>query len=250
MFHQQGCQGRVLIGPLPGAVQRRLASLPGEWLEYDGPSSAIVVRHVQPTAAPCLPTIVAEVVRLLAAIPLEHHPHIGGGDLLVHTEDSPHVVRLRVGQGGGLRITWAHPCFANASRQPYVGARIEIDPVFCRLNGDVTLGAADPARAAREIQRLADTFEGLYPEGDFRAAADKAHHTVQVHMHDANVDVRMLVERLLKIASPGSANGAIEVSSFDERYPDDRVRVVLEKGQAWVEEAALFDETAAGGIGA
>lgn len=245
MFHQQGCQGRVLIGPLPGTVQAQLIRLPGEWLEYDGASGAIVVRHIQPTAGPCLPTIVAEVVRLLAAIPLELHQHIGGGDLLVHTEDSPHVVRLRVDQGGGLRITWAHPCFANAPRQPYAGERIEIDPVFCRLNGDVTLGAPDPARAAKEIQRLADTFEGLYPEGDFQASPDKTHGTVRVHMHNANVDVRLLVERLLKIASPGSAQGAIEVSSFDERYPDDRVRVVLEKGQAWVEEPALFDEAPA-----
>jgi hypothetical protein len=245
MFHQQGCYGRVLIGPLPDAVQAELASLPGEWLEYDGPAGAIVVRHIQPTATPCLPTIVSELVRMLAAVPVDLHAGIGGGDLLVHTEDSPHVVRLRVDRGGGLRITWAHPCFANAPRQPYAGARIEIDPVFCRLNGDVTLGAADPTRAAKEVQRLADTFEGLYPEGDFQTSADKTHRTVRVHMHDANVDVRMLVERLLKIAAPGTAEGAIEVSSFDERYPDDRARVVFERGQAWLEEPALFDETPA-----
>ena len=245
MFHQQGCHGRVVIGPLPTPVQARLASLPGEWLEFDGPSGAIVVRHIQPTATPCLPTIVAEVVRMLAAVPVELHERIGGGDLFVHAEDSPHVVRLRVDQGGGLRITWAHPCFANAPRQPYAGSRIEIDPVFCRLSGEVTLSAADPARAAKEIQRLADTFEGLYPEGDFQALPDKAQRSVRVHMHNANLDVRVLLERLLQIASPRSADGAIEVSSFDERYPDDRVRVVIEKGQAWVEEPALFDETPA-----
>jgi hypothetical protein len=250
MFHQQGCHGRVLIGSLPDAIQAELASLPGEWLEYDAASGAIVVRHIQPTATPCLPTIVSELVRMLAAVPVDLHAGIGGGDLLVHTEDSPHVVRLRVDRGGGLRITWAHPCFANAPRQPYAAARIEIDPVFCRLSGDVTLGAADAARAAKEIQRLADTFEGLYPEGDFEAAADRKRGTVQVHMRDANVDVRLLVGRVLKIAAPGSAEGAIEVSSFDERYPDDRIRVVFERGQAWVEEAALFDETSAGGIGA
>jgi hypothetical protein len=245
MFHEQGCHGRVLVGPLPRAVEAELASLPGEWLEYDGPSDAIVVRHIQPTTGPCLPTITSELVRLLAAIPLELHSQIGGGDLLVHTEDSPHVVRLRVEQGGGLRITWAHPCFANAPRQPYAATRIGIDPVFCRLSGELTLHAADPGRAAKEIQRLADTFEGLYPEGDFQTSADKTHHTVLVRMHDANVDARVLVERLLKIASPGSAEGAIDVSSFDERYPDDRVRVVFEKGQAWVEEPALFNETPA-----
>lgn len=243
MFHDQGCQGRVVIGPLPDAVHAHLATLPGEWLEYDAPGGAIVVRHIQPTAAPCLPTIVAELVRMLATIPAQLHEAIGGGDLFVHTEDSPHVVRLRVEKGGSLRINWAHPCFSGARRQLYSGgAQIGIDPVFCRLSGDVTLRAADPARAAREIQRLADTYEGLYPEGDFQAAADKPRGTVRVHMREANVDIRLLVERLLLVAAPGSADGAIDVSSFDERFPDDRVRVVFEKGQAWLEEPALFDQ--------
>ncbi len=246
MFHEQGCRGRVLIGPLPDAIQAGLATLPGEWLEYDAPAGAIVVRHIQPTAAPCLPTIVAELVRMLSTIPVGLHEVIGGGDLFIHTEDNPHVVRLRVERGGNLRINWAHPCFSGAPRQPYAGGKqIGIDPVFCRLNGDVTVGAADPARAAREIQRLADTFEGLYPEGDFQASADRAHGTVRVHMADANVDIRLLVERLLLVASPGAADGAIEVSSFDERFPDDRVRVVFEDGRAWVEEPALFDESPA-----
>ena len=246
MFHDQGCQGRVLTGPLPDAVRSRLATLPGEWLEYDTPSGAIVVRHIQPTAAPCLPTIVSELVRMLSSIPVELHEAVLGGDLLVHTEDSPHVVRLRVERGGCVQITWAHPCFSNARRQPYAGgAQIGIDPVFCRLTGDVTLGAADPVRAARDLQRLADTYEGLYPEGDFRASADRAAGTVRVHMQDANVDVRVLVDRLLALAKPGVADGVIDVSTFDVRFPDDRVRVVFEAGQAWVEEPALFDETPA-----
>ncbi|MDL5501875.1 MAG: hypothetical protein QSU88_01530, partial [Candidatus Methanoperedens sp.] len=155
---------------------------------------------------------------------------------------------LRVDAGGTVRLNWAHPCFASAARQPFTSAApIAIEPVFCRLSGDVTLGAADPARAAGEIQRLADTFEGLYPEGDFQASADRTHGIVRVHMQDANVDIRLLVERLLRVAAPGTADGAIEVSSFDERYPDDRVRVVFEDGRAWLEEPALFGESAATG---
>ncbi len=118
MFHEQGCQGRVLIGPLPDAVHAHVLTLPGEWLEYDAPSGAIVVRHIQPTAAPCLPTIVAELVRMLATVPVELHDAVTDGDLFVHTEDSPHVVRLRVEKGGAVRITWAHPRFAGAQRQP------------------------------------------------------------------------------------------------------------------------------------
>lgn len=243
MFHDQGCQGRVLIGPLREDVRAQLAKLPGEWLEYDAPTSAIVVRHIQPTAAPCLPTIVSELVRMLSTIPVERHEAIIGGDLFVHTEDSPHMVRLRVEQGGGVRISWAHPRFAGARRQPYTGgAQIPIDAVFCRLSGDVTFRARDPGRAARELQRLADTYEGLYPEGDFEASADRAAGAVRVHMQDANVDVRLLVDHLLARAAAGTATGAIDVSTFDVRFPDERVRVVFEAGQPWLEEPALFDE--------
>ena len=245
MFHDQGCHGRIVIGPLPEGVRARLTTLPGEWLEYDAPAEAIVVRHIQPTAAPCLPTIVSELTRMLATIPVELHGAIGGGDLFVHTEDSPHVVRLRVDQGGGVRITWAHPCFAGAPRHPYSSAHIDIDPVFCRLTGDVTIRAADPVRASRDLQRLADTYEGLYTEGDFQASADRAAGIVRIHMQDANVDIRVLVDRLLALAKPGMADGVIDVSTFDVRFPDDRVRVVLEAGQAWVEAPALFDESPA-----
>jgi hypothetical protein len=245
MFHDQGCQGRVVIGPLPDDVRAHLITLPGEWLEYDAPSEAVVVRHIQPTSAPCLPTIVSELVRMLATIPVELHEAVGGGDLMVHTEDTRHVVRLRVEPGGALRISWAHPCFANAPRHPYAGSHIGIDPVFCRLAGNVTIRAADPARAARELQRLADTYEGLYPEGDFQASADRASGTVRVHLQDANVDIRVLVDRLLALAKPGAAEGAIDVGTFDVRFPDDRIRVVFEAGEAWVEEPALFDETPA-----
>jgi hypothetical protein len=247
MYHDQGCHGRVAIGPLPNAVSACLAGLPGEWLDYDPAAEAIVVRHVQPTSAPCLPTIVSELVRMLGSIPVELHGAIGGGDLLIHTEDSPHVVRLRVEAGGTLRLNWAHPCFSGAARRPFSNAAVGIDAVFCRLTGQVTLGATDPARAAAELQRLADTFEGLYPEGDFQASADRTHGTVRVHMQDANVDIRLLADRLLRVAAPGTAEGAIEVGTFDERYPDDRVRVVFGDGRAWLEEPALFDESAAAG---
>jgi len=246
MFHERGCRGQVLIGELPEAVQADLTNLPGDWLEYDAPSGSVVVRHIQPSSTPCLPTIVAELVRMLATVPVELHEAVMGGDLYVHTEDSPHVVRLRVDRGGSLRITWAHPCFAGAPRQPYAGAdQIGIDAVYCRLTGEVSVRAADPTRVAREIQRLADTYEGLYPEGDFVATADPAAGTVQVHMRDANLDIRLLVERLQALAAPGTPEGVIDVSSFDERFPDDRVRVVFEGGRAWVEEPALFDETPA-----
>ena len=245
MFHDQGCHGRVALGALPEATRASLAALPGEWLEFDPPSGAIVVRHIQPTAAPCLPTIAQELVRMLAAVPVALHQAIPGGDLYVHTEDSPHVVRLRVEAGGAVHISWAHPRFVGAPRRRYAPEAITIDAVFCRLTGTVTFAAAEPAAAARQLQRLADTFEGLYPEGHFQASAEPARGAVRVEMEDANVDVRLLVARLLELATPDSASGAIQVGTFDVRHPDDRVRVAFERGQAWVEEATLFEEVPA-----
>jgi hypothetical protein len=248
MFHDQGCRGHVTLGPLPEVVRAHLIALPGEWLEFDSPSNAIVVRHVQPSTQPCLPTITQELVRMLAAVPVELHVGITGGELFVHTEDSPHVVRLRVEPGGEVRLDWAHPRFGGAARRRYAaGLDVGIDPVYCRLTGTVTLGAADLATAAGEIQHIADTFEGLYPEGDFQATANPTRGCVHVEMRDANLDIRLLVERVMRLATPGSANGAIEVSTFDVRYPDDRARVVFERGDVWVEEPTLFDQTPAAG---
>jgi hypothetical protein len=239
-----GCHGRIQVGPLPDAVRARLAALPGEWLEYDGSSSTIVVRHIQPTGSPTLPTIAHELVRMLAAIPVELHGDIPGGELRVHAEDTTHVVRLFVARGGGLRIDWAHPTFDPARRRPLASSdQIPVDGVFCRLAGRVTFTAADPVAAARELQRLADTFEGLYPEGYFQATPDPSRRTVQVEMRDANLDARALVTVVTSLAAPGTLDGAVEVTSFDERYPDDRVRLVFRPDGVWVEEPALFAET-------
>jgi hypothetical protein len=245
MFHQQGCHGHVVVGPLPDDVRARLAALPGEWLEYDAPSGAIVVHHIQPTRGPSLPTIAHELVRMLSEIPVERHQAILGGELHVHTEDSPHVVRLRVERGGSVRIDWAHPRFAETRGQLYTdGREIPIDPVFCRLNGQVTFAVTDPVRVAHAIQRLADTYEGLYPEGDFRAQADTASGTVRVEMRDVNLDARLLVRQMTRHAAAGSLSGSMEVSSFDERYPDELVQLVFRDGAIWVQEPRLFDETA------
>ena len=74
MFYDPGCFGRVELGTLPVDVQRRLAALPGEWLEFDAPSGAIVVRYVQPTSSPSLPTIAGELVRIISEIPGACHP--------------------------------------------------------------------------------------------------------------------------------------------------------------------------------
>lgn len=245
MFYEEGCHGRVTVGPLPDDVVGRLAALPGEWLEFDPPRGTIVVRHIQPSAAPTLPTIAAELVRMLAEIPLTLHAQIAGGEFQVHTEDSPHLVRIRVGEGGGVRIDWAQPDFAKGRKQPYADGAIPIDGVYCRLNGAVTFRASDPARAAREIQQVADTYEGLYPEGDFTATPGKERGTAEIAMRDVNLDPRVLVARLTSLAEPGSLQGTVEVSSFDDRHPDDRVRLGFQDGKTWVQEPYFFPDTPA-----
>jgi hypothetical protein len=248
MFHDEGCHGRVVLGALPHEVQLRLAGVLGEWLEYDQQATAIVVRHVQPTSSPSLPTIAKELVQLLGEVPVGLHAGITGGDLYAHTVDSPHLVRLRVERGGGVRIDWAHPSYADSRKAPYSdGREIPIPPWVCRLNGRVTFDAADAVQAAKDMQRAADTFEGLYPEGDFRAVADRAGATVAVEMRDVNLDARVLVAQLNALARPGSLAGTVEVSSFDERHPDERVRLLFQEGKAWVQEPFLWlDDRAAG----
>lgn len=245
MFSKEGCDGRVAIGPLPEDLRARLAALPGEWLEYDAPQGAIVVRHIQPTWSPGLPTITQELVRLLAAIPVEQHEAILGGEFLVHTEDSPHVVRVRVTHGGGVRLDWAQPRFTDASRRSYADTEIPIDPVFCRLDGSVAFASENARKAAEAIQLLADTFEGLYPEGDFRTRPDQQRGMVRIDMTAVNLDARLLVRHLTRLAKPGSLVGSVEVGSFHERHPDDRVRLVFQDGTIWVQEPCLFDEAAA-----
>jgi hypothetical protein len=243
MVHATGCHGRIVVGSLDPMVSSRLASVPGEWLEFDPPSGAIVVRHIQPSSEPSLPMIAAELVRMLADIPVDAHAGIEGGDLFVQTEDSPHLVRIRVAPGGGVRLDWAHPDFARGRKQQFAGGeQIPIDAVYCRLNGTVTFEAADAARAAQELQHTADTYEGLYPEGDFRAQIVGT--KVSVTMRDVNLDARLLIRRVSELATAGSADGTVDVSSFDDRHPDDRVRVLFESGALWVQEPYFWPDVA------
>jgi len=246
MFYEEGCHGRVHVGPLPADVAGRLGALPGEWLEFDAAQGAIVVRHIQPTAAPTLPTISAELVRMLTEIPVGLHKQIGGGEFHVHTQDSPHLVRIRVERGGAFRIDWAHPDYAESRRRPYDPEAVPIEGVYCRLNGSITLRAADAAAAARELQRVADTYEGLYPEGDFQArAAGTPDGAVRIEMRDVNLDPRLLVEGLRVLAERGSPAGTVEVRSFDDRRPDDRIRLVFQDGAVWLQEPYFFPDAAA-----
>jgi hypothetical protein len=244
MFYDPGCRGRILLGRLSDDVQRRLASLPGEWLEFDAAADAIVVRHVQPTAGPSLPSIAGELVRMISEIPGAQHGGIHGGDLLVHTDGSPQLVRLRVEPGGAVHVRWAHPDYASAARRAWQrGTHDLCESKVQRLNGEVALKAADPARAAERLQAVADTFEGLYPEGECVAAA-AGPGMVRVGLKEVNLDAELLVGELQAVAQPRSLSGRIEVSSFVGESPEHYVRFVLEDGGVWIQRPVLWGSDA------
>jgi hypothetical protein len=244
MFYDQGCVGRVEVGPIPGEVARRLAAIPGEWLEFDSPSDSIVVRHVEPTSTNHLPTIVHELVRLFSEIPAEFHEDMPGGDFFVHTEEEHgQLVRIRVEAGGTIHIQWAHPDFRQALRRPYMGgAELTIDPEVQRLDGKITLRSQTPEAAAVALQDLADTFEGLYPEGDCVARATGSSN-VELTMNEVNLDAARLVDLLHRLAEPRSLSGQFQVGSFGTVLPERQLRFVFDAGKLWVQHPLLWGDS-------
>lgn len=242
MFYDSRCYGRVVLGKLSEETQQRLAGLPGEWLEFDPVSQAIVVRYCQPSSAPCLPAIAGELERMLAELRSSERAAIPGGDLYVHTESKGQLVRLRVEPGGNLRICRAHPDYSRAERKLYAGGESLVAPQVQRLNGCVTLAHAAPAQAVRELEALADSYLGLYPEGEFLASADESQGKVQLQLRDVNLDVLLLMERLRQLAVEGTLFGRIEVSSFAAAAPEQYARFLFEEGKVWIERPALWEE--------
>jgi len=244
MFYDQGCVGRIELGPIPSEVAKRLAAVPGEWLEFDPTAGAIVVRHVEPTSAQHLPAIACELVRIFSEIPADLHEGIPGGDLFVHTEDERgQLVRLRVEPGGTIHLQWAHPDFKRALRRPYMGgAELTIEPEVQRLDGTITFRSPTPESAAVTLQDLADTFEGLYPEGNC-VARGTGGSVVELKMQEVNLDAARLIDLLHKLAEPRSLSGGFEVNSFGTVLPERRLRFLFEDGNLWVQHPLLWAET-------
>lgn len=243
MFYDHGCHGEVSLGILPRDVEKRLLAAPGEWLEYDPASSKIVVRHIQPTSGPDLPLIAGELVQMLSEVPAQLHDEIPGGDFFVHTMDTGQLVRLHVEPGGGLDIRWARPDFGRAGKHPYKGPEeTRIDRHFQRLNGTVALEVDDPARAASELEKLADGFEGLYPQGFREAEVTEGTGRVRFTMRDLNLDAHLLVRRLEDLARQGSLEGHFDVSSFGEALPEEHIRVIFESGRTLVQHPLLWPD--------
>jgi hypothetical protein len=231
----------VELGKVPPEVGRRLMAVPGEWLEFDPSSGAIVVRHVQPSAGPSLPTIAQELVRMIEEIPGALHAGIPGGDLFVHTDSTMQLVRLRVEPGGALHIRWAHPDYAKAARRPYERGKHDlVDAKVQRLNGAVVFKAGDPKQAAAVVQSVADTYEGLYPEGEVRVNPKKDG-TVEVTLQDVNLDAELLVAKMTEVAVARTLSGRVDVSSFGSEAPEHDVRFTFEDGRIWIQRPVLWD---------
>ncbi len=239
MAYQPGCQGRVVVGALPEAVKRALVAIPGDWLEYDPPSRSIVVRHIEPTDEPVLPAVTVELVRILSVIPFDILAGIEGGDLFVHIEETGRLVRLRVEAGGSLHIQWARPGYTGATKRPWSdGHEIVTEPWNHRLNGDVKFESRDPEAAAAQLRDLADTYEGLHPEGEFEPSVVGP--AVSLALRDVNLDGKVLVEALQRLAIPRSLEGRVDVGSFRELAPEQLVRILFEKGETWVQHPMLW----------
>jgi hypothetical protein len=242
MITELGCHGRVVVGKLPPEVAALVDRVPAEWLDYNPTTGAFEVRHVQPSDAPILPTVVSELAHMLHAIPYDLRRGIEGGQLLVHTEDEGRLVRIVVDRGGSFHVEWAHPGYTGSQKRPYTGHEIQIQPFEHRLNGKITLRAEDATATARALQSLADTYEGLYPEGEF-SARPASGGSVELTLQDVNLDVRLLIDALERRAAPRSLGGRITLDSFKEAMPEHMLRFVFERGEVWVQRPVLWTET-------
>jgi hypothetical protein len=243
MFPDHGCHGEVALGSIPDDVREQLAALPGEWLEYDPDRSIVVKRHAQPSSGPDLPVIAGELVQILATIPAELHQAIPGGDFFVHTTDTRQFVRLHVQPGGVLELQWAHPDFAAASRSPYRGrSETPLDPYYHRLNGTVQFRPATEG-AAESVLELADTWEGLYPEGECKVVTEGE--LTSIELRDLNLDAHLLIERLQGVSAEGSLEGEFVVTAFGrEVRPEDSLRVIFDAGETLVQHPVLWPDNA------
>ena len=242
MFYETGCYGRVALGQLPEYIKQKLEALPGVWLEYDRASGDAVVRLCQPASAPCLPAIASELVRMLGELTEPLQAQVPGGALYLHTEDTGQLVRLRVEAGGEVHISWAHPDYSRASRRLYSEERGElVEPHVQCLTGCITFTAAS-AVASRELEALADNYEGLYPEGEFVITTDEARGQVLLTMNALNLDVRLLIDVLERLSAANSLNGRIDVTSFAAATPEQHARFLFDKGIIWVQRPVLWKE--------
>lgn len=235
-----GCTGRIDLGNLSRETQRRLEEVEATWLEFSPDPPSLVVRHVQPDAVSPPREIGGELLEFLTRVSDAERRAFPGGALYYLDDQTGQHFRLRVSRGGVLTISWAHPSYKDASSFGYAGAATHVvfEP-YQRLNGSVGL-AAKPG-AADEIRQTIERPAGLCPQGEYEIRPEGA--ALCLELHNVNSSVLPLVETLLQVATPGSLNGQIDVSSFRAGDLDDYCRFVFKSGEVRLLRPSLWSDT-------
>lgn len=236
-----GCTGRIDLGNLSPETERKLEQVEATWLEFSSDPPSLVVRHVQPDAISAPREIAGELMEFLCQLPESERQAARGGALYYLDEQTGQYLRMRVGYGGNVSVSWAHPNYELGQAVLYDGQHTPVvfEPYQC-LNGSVSLkaapGAVETIRAA--IERPA----GLSPQGTY--STHVIGEVIGLRLHDVNSSVLPLLETLRRLARPGSLDGWIEVSSFRTGDLDDYCRFVFKKGEARLVRPALWGEAA------
>lgn len=238
-----GCTGSVDLGFFGEETQRRLERVAATWLEYAPESSSLVVRHVQPDDAPPLREVAGELLDFLHAVSDAERVQIPGGDLYYQDEATGQYVRLKVGKGGFLTITWARPDYTLALWEPFHNQPITLvfDP-FQRLNGSVTFEGHPTA--ADDLRRIIDKTAGQYSQGDY--VITSSIHEVAMTLRDVNADALAIVNALRYLAKTDTLNGEIDVSSFRAGDQEDYCRFSFRSGESWVARPVLWSDALEG----
>jgi len=234
------CVGRVNLGELDGETRRRLEQIETTWLEFCPDPPSLVVRHLQPSDSPMLPSVASELLEFLGNLSESERMNVPGGALYSLDEETGQYVRLKVARGGFLTVAWAQPDYSRARWVPYGGERIPVVlEAYQRLNG--TLNFIGPPNVATEIRAVVEQHAGIHPGGEFEARV--AQGQVEIHLRDVNSSVLPLLAALRSAANPlSSLEGEIDVSSFRPGDLEDYCRFVLRGGESWLVRPSLWVE--------
>jgi hypothetical protein len=216
------CEGKVVVGPLPTSMQKKLADFRGNWLEYSPKEKAIVVCHVQPIGCPALSAVPCELMALLGTLTPEQREAVPGGTFYLKNKSGP-ALRIAV-EGGEIRLQWPHPDYARAAGEKPEKLFAALNPSEAKVRGWARFGGGKKEVSA--LQAALDRFEGLYEEGDIVPSLKSK--TVSVEFKDVNIGPKELVAKLRELAKPpGSLEAELDVSSFvpDSDAADFRIRI-------------------------
>lgn len=231
------CSGEIDLGEVGAESRKRLSGFTGEWLEFDGASGRIVVRHVQPGGTPALSAVPAELIALLEALAPGERERVRGGAFVVR--DRAGVLLRLVVEPGAVRVEWPKEDWSHAYPVPLAEALALVEPVSARVSGTLRFGAAPGART--QLVDFIESFEGLYPDSDLRLEREGA--TVRVELEGVCVGPQELLDKLHELADPpASLEGDLRVGSFASHAPDRDYRLQLRGGVARAERPALWRE--------